>query len=314
MDVSIIIINWNTREVLRECLASVVSNLAGLSAEVFVVDNASTDGSCEMVAECFPDVQLIRNDSNRGFAAANNQAIRIAKGRYLLLLNSDTVVLGDVLQRSLQYMEKHSYVGVLGCRVLNGDGTTQLTCSRFPTIVNLLLLCSSLWKLPWPRIFGRYQMRDWARDSERDVDTVTGCYMFARAKAVRDVGLLDESFFFYGEETDWCKRFWNAGWRLRFAPVGEITHYGSLSSRRCNHRRDLMLTEGLLRYHRKHGGLVATTVAFAILAAFNVSRAIFWSLNAVCSRRAEVARRRDHFLGVVAGFRSVWPRSKRETT
>ena len=312
MNVSIIIINWNTREVLRECLASVVANMAGLSVEVFVVDNGSTDGSCEMVAQCFPDVRLIRNESNRGFAAANNQAMRIAKGRYLLLLNSDTVVLGDVIQGSLQYMEEHSDTGILGCRVLNADGSPQMTCARFPTLANLLLLSSGLWRFSWPRILGRYQIRHWPRDCERDVDTVTGCYMFVRVEAVRDVGLLDESFFFYGEETDWCKRFWNAGWRLRFAPVGEIIHYGSLSSRKCNHRRDLMLTEGLLRYHRKHGGPAAATVAFAILALFNLSRAVFWSLRALCSRRIEVAQRRDHFLGVLAGFRSVWPKGKEE--
>ena len=284
-DVSIVIVNWNTRYALKDCLDSVFANLRGVEAEVFVVDNNSNDGSCEMVDEFFPQVVLIRNQQNRGFAAANNQAIQIAKGQYVLLLNSDTIVKGDVIARSQDYLARHPDVGVMGCRVLNRDGSVQLTCSRFPTIVNLVLLASGLFRRTWPRVLGRYQIREWARDSERDVDTVTGCYMFVRKSAIEQVGLLDEAFFFYGEETDWCKRFWQNGWRLRFAPVGEIIHFGSLSSRKCNHKRDLMLTSGLIRFHRKHGGLLAALVAWVILAGFAVSRAAYWSLYALGTGR-----------------------------
>ncbi|MBS0262847.1 MAG: glycosyltransferase family 2 protein [Planctomycetes bacterium] len=311
VDLSIVIVSWNTRDVLRECLKSVAAGLGKIQAEVFVVDNASRDGSPEMVAAEFPQFHLIANQENVGFAAANNQALKIAKGKYQLLLNPDTVVLGDVLTNSLEYMEQHPEVGMLGCRVLNGDRSVQLTCGGYPTLWNLFLLSSGLFRCKRPDIFSRYQMLNWDRNSERDVDTITGCYMFCRASAVAEVGLLDESFFCYGEETDWCKRFSDAGWILRFAPVGEIVHYGSLSSRQCNHRRDIMLTDGLIRLHLKHGGRVAAVAAWSILAGFQATRWAFWSVAAAFSRKEAAQKRRDHFLGVMRDFGGLWPVSRR---
>ena len=308
IDVSIIVVNWNTREVLKTCLRSVFANIDEASAEVIVVDNGSNDGSAEMVADAFPQVRLICNQDNRGFAAANNQGIHIARGKYVLLLNSDTEVLGDVISKSVDYLDQHSEVGVMGCRVLNGDGSPQLTCSRFPTLINLALLASGLSRFARPKFFGRYQIRTWERDSERDVDTVTGCYMLVRQTALEQVGTLDETFFFYGEETDWCKRFMNAGWKLRFAPVGEIIHYGSLSSRRCNHHRDLMLTRGLLRFHYKHGGRVPTAMAWCILGSFCALRSAYWSVNAALTNTEAASKRRTHFLRVLRDFNTVWPR------
>ncbi|MEM1069552.1 MAG: glycosyltransferase family 2 protein [Planctomycetota bacterium] len=306
-DVSIIIVNWNTRSVLQTCLRSVVSNLSGVSAELIVVDNGSTDGSPEMVSAEFPSVRLIANTDNRGFAAANNQGFQVARGKHVLLLNSDTEVLGDVIQKSLAYLEQYPQVGVMGCRVLNSDRSVQLTCSQFPSLINLGLLASGLSRFSRPKFCGRYQLRSWNRDSERDVDTVTGCYMLVRREALDEVGTLDEDFFFYGEETDWCKRFIQAGWILRFAPVGEIIHHGSLSSRRCNHRRDLMLTSGLLRFHHKHGGPIPTAVAWVILAVFCVLRSIYWTIHAAWSRTDYAIQRRGHFFHVLRDFKSVWP-------
>ncbi len=307
VDLSIVIVSWNTRKVLQECLASVVKGLDDLNVELFVVDNASSDGSAEMVDAEFPGVTLLVNEENRGFARANNQAIRLARGRHVLLLNSDTVVLQDVLPRSVEYMDGHADVGVMGCRVLNGDGSVQLTCARFPTLLNLLLLTSGLFRLSWPRFCGRYQLRDWQRDTERDVDTVTGCYMLVRKMALEQVGLLDEKFFFYGEETDWCQRFKQVGWLLRFAPVGEIIHYGSLSSRQCNHRRDVMLTRGLLQYHRKHGGLLVTLCAWLLLGTFCLLRSLFWATIALVSHNEFAHQRSRHFRGVLRNFGQVWP-------
>lgn len=306
-ELSIVIVSWNTREVLRECLESTIHKLGDCKAEIIVVDNNSEDGSQAMVEQDFPHVRLIANAENRGFAAANNQAFPYCSGRYILLLNSDTVVLGNVLSDSVRYMDVNADVGVMGCRVLNTDKTVQLTCSRFPTHLNLLLLASGLFRLKSPKLFGRYQIRDWNRDSERDVDTVTGCYMLVRRDAMEEVGVLDESFFFYGEETDWCKRFLRAGWRLRFVPVGEIIHHGSISSRQCNHRRDLMLTEGILRFHRKHGGRFAALAAWFILASFNLTRACYWSVCSLFSQKPKTIDRRDHFMDVVKGFSAVWP-------
>jgi GT2 family glycosyltransferase len=310
-DLSIVVVNWNTRELLRDCLASVYSGVGGLAAETIVVDNASTDGSPEMVAAEFPGALLIRNAENRGFAAANNQGFAVARGRHVLLLNSDTVVHGDVLGRSVAWLDAHPQVGAMGCRVLNTDGSVQRTCAMYPSVLNQFLQASGLWKLRRPRFLGRYLMTDWGRDSERAVDTISGCYLLVRARVIEEVGPLDEAFFFFGEETDWCRRMRDAGWKLVFAPVGEITHHGSASARKLNARRDVMLTEALVRLHRKHGGMLPAATVWAIGAGFNLSRAAFWSLRrALGDRRAE--ERARHFRGVVAHLRDAWPASPRD--
>ena len=131
--------------------------------------------------------------------------------------------------------------------------------------------------------------------------------MLVRACAISQVGLLDEQFFFFGEETDWCKRFREAGWRVSFAPVGQITHFGSVSARRHNHKRDLMLSKAMVRLHRKHGGLAAATVIWTVLFVFNTSRALFWALRSLFSRKPEVHERFRHFRSVVREFTAVWP-------
>ena len=307
MRLSIIIVNWNEREMLAECLQSFLPGLNTKKDEVIIVDNGSIDGSIEMIGEQFPSVKLISNPDNRGFAAANNQALKIALGRHILLLNNDTLVHGDVISKSCQYLDKHDDIAALGCRVLNKDGSLQITCAQYPSLLNLILLTSGLWKLKWPKFLGRFQMADWKRNDERDVDTVSGCYMLLQACAIKQVGLLDEQFFFFGEETDWCKRFRDAGWRVSFAPVGEITHYGSVSARRHNHKRDLMLSKAMVRLHRKHGGLVAAVVTWLVLFIFNTSRTIIWALFSLFSHKPEAHERYRHFAGVVREFTTVWP-------
>ncbi|MFA9478201.1 glycosyltransferase family 2 protein [Phycisphaerales bacterium AB-hyl4] len=306
-DLSIIIISYNTRELLDACLASVYDRLGGLDAEVIVVDNASADGSADMVRERYPQARLIENQANTGFAAANNQAIEIAVGRHVLLLNSDTYVLGDVLAASVRYMDEHEQVGAMGCRVLNTDRTLQLTCSQTPGLVNLVLLTSGLWRLNRPRWLGRYQMKHWDRTDERDVDVISGCYLMVRRTVIEQVGPLDDAFFFFGEETDWCTRIRQAGWALRFAPVGEIVHYGSASAASLGHERDLLLTNGLVRYHVKHSGYVMAFAVWGLLLGFNLSRCMYWTLRSLVQRGGAARDRRDHFRGVVREYAKAWP-------
>lgn len=307
-DLSVVIVNWNTLAMLRDCLDSLFGSGVTASLEVFVVDNGSTDGSPGMVEAEFPSVKLIRNTRNMGFAAANNQALRIAKGRHVLLLNSDTLVHDGVIDASIDYMDHNPHVGMMGCRVLNADGTVQTTCSRFPTLANLLLLTSGLFKVPGLSVARRYRMEDWQRDDERDVEVVSGCYLMARRAATESVGLLDENFFFFGEETDWCRRFLAHGYAVRFAPVGTITHFGGGSSKSLNSKRDLMLSEATVRLHRKHGGLAAAAAAWSILLVFNASRYAYWSVKSLTQRPG--IDRSGHFRGVVAGFRTAWPRAR----
>jgi GT2 family glycosyltransferase len=205
-------------------------------------------------------------------------------------------------------MDLHQDVGIMGCRVLNADHTLQPTCFQFPMLLNLLLKTTGLFRLKWPRFCGREHYAAWQRDTERDVDVVTGCYMMVRREALEQVGLMDESFFFFGEETDWCRRFKDVGWKVRFAPVGEIIHHGGASAKKLNYRRDLLLTEGLVRYHRKHSGVFIASLVWMILAFFNVSRFAFWGILALVTRTEDARSRYHHFASVVAKLKSAWPR------
>ena len=198
----------------------------------------------------------------------------------------------------------------MGCRVLNRDGTLQITGSRFPSLFNLFLQASGLSRLPGA-FFDRYQMRRWDRRDERDLDVISGCYMMVRHAAMEQVGLLDEAFFFYGEETDWCRRFRKAGWRLVFAPVGEITHFGGGSVKSLNYRRDVLLTEGTVRLHRKHYGLLGGAACWLLLAGFNASRALAWTLLGLTGSTAARERGR-HFRSVLAQIWQTWPRRRGE--
>ena len=307
MDLSIVIVNWNTRDMLRNCLASIPARNDGLQVETIVIDNASEDGSGAMVSSEFPGALLIQNTDNLGFATATNQGLRLASGRQLLLLNSDTLVHGNVLADSVRYMDTHADVGMMGCKVLNEDGSTQMTCSRFPSLVNLGLQTLGLNRLQHPRWLQRYQMLDWDRDDEREVEVISGCYLLVRRETLDQIGLLDETFFLYGEETDWCRRCARDGWKLVFAPVGCITHLGSGSSRQLNYRRDLMLSEGTVRLHRKHGGTVAAVGVWLLLLGFNVSRSVYWSVRSLPDQSDSTVARADHFRRVVRHFSRAWP-------
>jgi len=304
-DVSIVIVNWNGIDILRDCLRSVVENTTEAEAEIIVVDNASEDGSQAMVESDFPRAILIRNEDNRGFAPANNQGLEIARGRRLLLLNTDTVVLDDALQKSVAYMDAHESVGAFGCRVLNPDRTMQATCFSFPSLFNLFLWASGLTAIPG-RFFGRQTYRGWQRDSERDVDVVTGCYLMVRREVYEQVGPLDEQFFFFGEETDWCASIARAGWKVRFAPVGEIIHIGNVSGKKHSHRRDFMLASGFIRLHRKHNGKLAGWIAGRLCWSYWATRWVAYSLKLLVSKNEDLKDRRDRFGRIIKGYSEVW--------
>lgn len=304
-DLSIVIISYNTREMTRECLASVVNHSGEFRVQIIVVDNNSQDGSVDMIKAEFPEVELITNSDNRGFAAANNQAFALCKGGYILLLNSDTIVLDNVLSASVEYLQCHPHIGGMGCRVLNTDRSTQPTCSGYPTLWRLLGMTLGTDRISCISGIDSYLMRHWARDDEREVEVISGCYLMIRREVLREVGPLDECFFFFGEETDWCRRIREAGWRLVFAPVGTIVHHGGGSVKKLNHHRDVMLTAATVRLHRKHGGRWAALLAYLILLVFNCSRAVAWSAWAVCKPSALV--RAHHFIRVVRSARVCWP-------
>ena len=285
LDVSIIIVNWNTKELLRNCLKSVFEQTVNVDYEVIVVDNASTDGSSEMLQNDFPQVILIENDENRGFAAANNQAIAVAKGRYVLLLNSDTIVLDKAIEKTIFFANENQEAGAVGCRVLNPDGSLQMTCFMFPSILNMILSSTYLYKIfSKNKFFGREQMTWWDRNDVREVDVITGCFMLVRREAIEQTGNLDESFFVYGEETDWCYRLKKNGWKVMFTPVGQIIHFGGQSTRQIRVEMILQLRGSILLFIRKHKGFLSHILSRLITAIFFFLRAPYWFVKGIIHR------------------------------
>jgi len=277
VDVSIIIVNWNTKGLLRDCLSSVYEHAGDFDYEIIVIDNASTDGSADMVKNDFQQVILIENSENRGFATANNQGMVVAKGRYVLLLNSDTVVLDNAIANTVRFADENPQAAVTGCRVLNSDRTLQRTCFMFPSILNMLLSSTYLYKLfPKNRFFGREQMTWWDRSDVRKVDVVTGCFMLVRREAIEQVGVMDEQFFMYGEETDWCYRFRKKDWKVMFAPVGQIIHFGGQSTAQKPVAMIVQLRLSILKFIKKHYSWPAYLIARFLVASFFAVRLPVW--------------------------------------
>jgi GT2 family glycosyltransferase len=277
IDVSIIIVSWNTRDILRQCLQSIYEQTVALEYEVIIIDNASTDGSAEMIKTQFPKAILVENTINKGFAAANNQAIVLAKGRFILLLNPDTIVLNNAINKSILFADQNQQAAVIGCKVFNPDGTLQPTCFMFPSLLNMFLSSSYLYKLfPKSRFFGRERMTWWDRDDVREVDVVTGCFMLVRRSAIEQIGLLDERFFMYGEETDWCYRFKQAGWKVVFTPVAEIIHLGSQSSKKIREKMIVQVRLSILYFISKHYGWLSHKIAALLVVLFFAARVPVW--------------------------------------
>ena len=299
VDVSVIIVNWNTCELLRQCLQSVYDQ-GSSSIEVIVVDNGSSDNSVSMVRREFTQVKLLANQNNRGFAAANNQGIELAKGRYILLLNSDTIILHRAIEKTVFYADKHSDTAVTGCRVLNPDGTLQNSCFMFPSILNWLLFSTYAYRLfPRSRFFGREQMTWWRRNDSREVDVVTGCYMLVRKEAIDQVGTMDERFFMYAEETDWCYRFKAKGWKNRFTPDAEIVHIGGASAIKLGANRARVTNRSFVRYMFKHWSKSRAVIGVCLLALFYLSRLLVLAPRLLLRRKGSNERLiENHWVGL----------------
>ena len=275
IDISVIIVNWNTADLLRQCLQSVYKQTGTIGFEVIVVDNASTDDSVEIVRREFGQTILLTNTQNEGFATANNQGMTIAKGRYVLLLNSDTIVLDQALKNTVAYADSHPNAAVVGCRILNPDGSLQNSCFMFPSLLNWVLFATYLYKLfPKSRFFGREQMTWWERNDSREVEVVTGCYMLVRRTAIEAVGMMDEGFFMYAEETDWCYRFKAKGWENHFTPGAEIIHIGGASAAKLGARRAQITNASFVRYMFKHWSRPRAVFGICMILLFYVVRLV----------------------------------------
>ena len=325
MDLSIVIVNWNGLAVLRNCLASIFDNSHGLQFEVIVVDNASQDESVPVIQCEFPSVVILQNQQNRGFAAANNQAFAIARGRYVLLLNNDTLVLPGALAASVDYLDAHPQVGALGCRVEFPDRTFQTSCYRFTDLVELLMIrVLPLGSVAHERLnYGRYWGRQFREPTE--VDVVAGCFMVVRREIIASVGNLDEDFFMYGEDEEWCSRIKRAGWLIIYFPGATILHIHRFSSRQAHQiRRAPRVAECMstvLILHKRRGPVIAWCGNVILLFGLIVRLPTWVVLDAIHLRRgkAQPGILRSRFLVLAAHLRGlvspVWlPRPRKTVT
>lgn len=254
MDLSIIIVSYNTCRLTVDCLESVYGSETVYSYEVIVVDNASKDDSVQAIQESFPQVRLIANNDNTGFAKANNQAMEIAQGRYILLLNSDTIVQPDTFQTMIAYMDEHPDLGAAGCKIILPDGSLDKACRRgFPTPSASFYYAFGFSKLfPDNPRFNQYQLGYMDPNETYPVDCLVGAFMLVRKETIRQVGGLDETFFMYGEDIDWCYRIKQAGWGIHYHPATYIVHYKGASSRRKPFKIIYEFHRAMWVFHRKH--------------------------------------------------------------
>jgi GT2 family glycosyltransferase len=259
MDLSIIVVNWNTVALLRACLRSIDVHANNIDYEVIVVDNGSSDGSQEAVAADFPNAHLICNAENLGFARACNQGLRLAAGRYLFLLNSDTEVLGSALSTMVSFLDDHPNVGIVGASMRAADGTRQFSCSLAPLSSWRMLSEHALNTLcPENTVTKRNRVLSWTYDVPFEVDWVSGGALMIRRLTMVQVGLLDESFFMYTEDADWCFRAKKTGWKVFHLPDAAIYHrIGGSKPDQPQFSADL-IRKGRIRFQRKHYGLLSS--------------------------------------------------------
>ncbi len=289
-DVSIIIVTWNNASDIKPCLDSLAGVQERIQARIVVIDNASTDGTIEKIRTAIPRVQLISNPQNIGFAAANNQAIRVSDGRYVLLLNPDTSADPGTMEVLVQYLDTHPAAWVAGPMILNPDRSVQRSGVRFPSRWNILVESLFLDRLfPRSRLFGSHKEMYEDPCTSRTVDYLQGSALMVRRDAVERVGGLDEGFFMYFEETDWCYRIKQAGGEVHYSPVGKVIHYGGDAFAHFDERRLVYYNRSMLRFFRKHYTPKQSIGLRPILALRSTIRLLLWLCVALTgrSRRAK---------------------------
>jgi len=300
-DVSVVIVSFNTRDLLRECLNTLYRESGGVTFETIVVDNNSRDNSADMIAEEFPDVRLIRSDTNLGFGVANNRAFAIAKGRYIVLLNSDAFVKPGVLQLSIEHMDQNPRVALAGGRLVGRDGSWQPSARMFPSYLNDLLIMTGLSdRYPKSRFFGRVDQTFVDQSLPMPTDWVPGAYSIIRRETLENIGYFDSKFFLYYEEVDLCRRFKMAGYDVWYWPDITVVHLGGESSKTVKNLQlaGLQLTKWRMRsrliYFRKHHG------AFGVWLAMQMEK---WWIALRVARN--LASRSEERRARAAGFRST---------
>lgn len=305
--VSVIVVSWNTRQLLEQCLESVYAS-GGADLEVLVVDNGSRDGSPEMVASRFPEAVLVANPDNVGFARANNVAMQRATGDYLLILNPDTELIGAAIPELVRLAEERPEIAVVGPQLLNSDGTVQSSRRRFPTRATAFLESTVLQRwLPNHPALRRFYVLDRTDSETQEVDWVVGACLLVRAAAVHQVGFMDEGYFMYSEELDWCRRFVIAGWKVIYYPAARVVHCGGQSSDQDLFRRHTRFQHSKCRYFEKyHGRTFAQLLRVFLLGNYLFLLTEDMAKLLLLRRNRAMRRRRLKTLARVVGWQVRW--------
>lgn len=271
-EVDVIVVNWNTCDLLKRCLLA-AENSEGVTVRLIVVDNGSVDGSLSMLRTEFPQVRVIANQTNAGFARANNQAILACSAPFILLLNSDAFVEPDTIAGMVGSLTRHADAGAVGCRLTYEDGGLQRSCYSFPDLFTEFIQGIFLDRLfPRSRLFGKYLMTWWDMADAREVDVVMGAVLLLRREALNQVGLLDESYFMYSEEVDLCYRLRRKGWKTRYEPGAKAVHLWGGSARKVPAQTMIRLYQSRMQFFRKHYGGLTAGIYKAMLLMFNAAR------------------------------------------
>ena len=286
MILSIVVVSWNTKELLENCLTSIYAQDFPSEFEVWVVDNFSKDQSALMVETLFPQVKLIKNLQNVGFAKANNQAILNAQGKYILLLNPDTILGKGALFNLVDYLEQHPRVGAAGSKLLNADGSLQTSCYPAPTLFREFWRMFYLDKI---HPIGGYDMRVWNQKNPREVEAVMGASLIVKGDLLQKLNGLDDSYYIYSEEVDLCHRIRKAGFEIYWVPISEVTHFGGQSTKQVANKMFLQLYKSKIQYFRKNHGGVSAMIYKIILFFASLFRFLFSPIGLVSkpSRREE---------------------------
>jgi GT2 family glycosyltransferase len=299
---SIIIVNWNTRQLLLDALATFLP-IRGIEAEVIIVDNASTDGSAEAVEDAYPELRVIRSATNLGFAGGVNVGFRAASAPLVLLLNTDTLVIEDAIEKLIEYADAHPEAGIIGPKVLNRDQSLQRSYFQYPSPLNLFLLATYLYKaFPRSAFFNQGFCAGLDPDRPARVEAVSGCCFLIRREVLDRVGGFDEGYFMYCEETDLCYRAAKAGFEVHYAPVGRIIHFGGGSSKLASRRMFIEFRKSLLLFARKHRGPFARVLVRLWMALFLVVRVPFWLFVGLISSGEKRSRAWHNVRNYLAGL------------
>jgi N-acetylglucosaminyl-diphospho-decaprenol L-rhamnosyltransferase len=294
-DVAIILVNWNTCQLTVACIESLPAALGSYQAEIWVVDNASQDTSVEHIRQYYPHVHLIENNENRGFAAANNQAIQASESRYVLLLNTDTLAKPGSIAALIQFAEQHERAGMVGPMLLNPDGSYQGSFAPQPTIQTELLSAAGI----GVRLFGRWYPNASPAQATvaQQAGYIQGACMLVRRSVIDQVGLMDEHYFMYSEEPDWCLRMMSSGWQIWYTPMAQIIHYGGQSTRQRRREMLIALYRSKVRFFSKHyGQQVARVFCVLLLAILRVKH---------YAQRIQAIRQSGHSVGPVINWRDL---------